>query len=173
MLSKLKTSLPYFSPDRRQSLILGNFDYSAIRFMVVDKDGNPKEKGFADLPEVQQDMEVFSSNIQQYGFDPDFDIVQKTNLSMDAIKKTLAMYSRRIADNSDSNKKTLTLVYYGGHGMMKDNMSQIVMPDSKKKIPLYNLESRLRSLGELDNSFVIGIFDCCREAYDEGMFPPV
>ena len=68
-------------------------------------------------------MEVFSTNIQQYGFDADFDIIQKTNLSMDAIKKTLAMYQRRIADNSDSNKKTLTVVYYGGHGMMKDNMS--------------------------------------------------
>ena len=68
-------------------------------------------------------MEVFSRNIQQYGFDADFDIIQKTNLSMDAIKKTLAMYQRRIADNSDSNKKTLTVVYYGGHGMMKDNMS--------------------------------------------------
>ena len=28
-------------------------------------------------------------------------------------------------------------------------------------------------MGELDNSFVIGIFDCCREAYDVNMFPKV
>ena len=68
-------------------------------------------------------MEVFSQNIQQYGFDADFDIIQKTNLSMDAIKKTLAMYQRRIADAADSNKKTLTIVYYGGHGMMRNNYS--------------------------------------------------
>ena len=47
------------------------------------------------------------------------------------------------------------------------------MPDSQKKIPLYNLESRLRALGEMDNSFVIGIFDCCREAYDTEIFPLV
>ena len=47
------------------------------------------------------------------------------------------------------------------------------MPDDQRKIPLYNLESRLRALGDLDNSFVIGIFDCCREAYDEAIFPPV
>ena len=47
------------------------------------------------------------------------------------------------------------------------------MPDATKKIPLYNLEARLRAMGEEDNSYVIGIFDCCREAYDEGMFPPV
>ena len=48
----MKGSLPYFSPDKRQCLIVGNYDYAAIRFIVVDKDGNPEEKGFADLPEV-------------------------------------------------------------------------------------------------------------------------
>ena len=57
--------------------------------------------------------------------------------------------------------------------MMKDNQSQIVLPDASKKIPLYNLEARLRAMGEEDNSYVIGIFDCCREAYDENMFPKV
>ena len=120
MLSK---PLPYFSPDKRQCLILGNIDYAAIRFMGVDKNGNPKEKGFANLPEVEQDMEVFSQNIQRYGFDEDMDIIQKTNLSIAAIKKVLAGYQRRICDNADSNKKTLTIVYYGGHGMMQDNQS--------------------------------------------------
>ena len=28
-------------------------------------------------------------------------------------------------------------------------------------------------MGEEDNSYVIGIFDCCREAYNEDIFPPV
>ena len=68
-------------------------------------------------------MEIFSRNIQRYGFDEDMDIIQKTNLSLAAIKKVLAGYQRRIADNADSNKKTLTIVYYGGHVMMKDNYS--------------------------------------------------
>ena len=27
-------------------------------------------------------------------------------------------------------------------------------------------------MGEEDNSFVIGIFDCCREEYNESMFKP-
>ena len=47
-----KPSVPYFTPDKRQCLILGNIEYAAIRFIGVDKDGNPKELGFADLPEV-------------------------------------------------------------------------------------------------------------------------
>ena len=46
------------------------------------------------------------------------------------------------------------------------------MPDPQQRIPLYNLEVRLRALGNLDKSYVIGILDCCRQAYDEGMFPP-
>ena len=76
MLSKpSKRGLPYFTPDKRQCLILGNIDYAAIRFMGVDSEGNPKEKGFANLLEVQQDMAVFSQNIQQYGFDEDMDII--------------------------------------------------------------------------------------------------
>ena len=88
MLSKpKKPTVPYFSPDKRQCLILGNFDYTAIRFMAVDKDGNQREKGFKNLEEVKNDMEVFRKNIQQYGFDEDMDIIQKTNLSLAAIKK--------------------------------------------------------------------------------------
>ena len=55
--------------------------------------------------------------------------------------------------------------------MMKQNQSQIVLPDASK--PLYNLEARLRALGDMENSYVIGIFDCCREAEDENMFPKV
>ena len=77
MLKKKKNmpkALPYFTPDRRQCLILGNFDYSTIRFMGQDKNGNPKEKGFADLREVEQDIEDFKNNIARYGFDADMDI---------------------------------------------------------------------------------------------------
>ena len=57
--------------------------------------------------------------------------------------------------------------------MMKDNQSQIVLPDAFNSIPLFNLEARLRAMGDQDNSYVIGIFDCCREAFDEKMFPKV
>ena len=119
-----KPGVPYFTPDKRQCLILGNIDYAPIRYMGVDKDGNPKELGFANLPEVLQDIEVFSHNIQQYDFDEDMgDIIKKTNLNIATVKKILNKFQSRINDNADSNKKTLTVVYYGGHGMMKDNQS--------------------------------------------------
>ena len=46
-----------------------------------------------------------------------------------------------------------------------------MLPDAKS--PLYNLENTLRNLSQLDNSYVIGIFDCCREAFNEAMFKKV
>ena len=63
-------------------------------------------------------MEVFSKNIQKYNFDEDMGIIQKTNLSVADVKKILTKFQNKINNNADSNKKTLTIVYYGGHGMM-------------------------------------------------------
>ena len=123
---------------------------------------------------MKADIKLFKENIQVYGFDDDGqDIVKKMNLSVDKVKKVFLGYQRKINDNASQGKNTLTIVYYGGHGMMKDDHSQIVMPDSEKVTPLYDLEARLRSLGSLPGSFVIGIFDCCRDAFDQSIFPPV
>ena len=69
-------------------------------------------------------MEVFFTKIQSYGFeDNDYDIIQKTNLSWTNVKKVFAGCQKKINENCDVGKKTLTIVYYGGHGMMKDNYS--------------------------------------------------
>ena len=97
MLSKSKKpTLPYFTPDKRQCLILGNINYDAIRWTVQDANGNTKVKGFLDLLAVQDDMEVFSRNIQQYGFDEDMDIIKKTNLNFEETKKMFNKLKQRI-----------------------------------------------------------------------------
>ena len=124
--------MTYFTPDKRQCLILGNNDYSPIRWgtktdaagnIILNEDGIPKQFGFADLPAVLEDIEVFSRNIVRYDFDADHDILQKTNLSVAAVKKVFLGYQRKINDNADAGQKTLLVVYYSGHGMMADNDS--------------------------------------------------
>ena len=47
------------------------------------------------------------------------------------------------------------------------------MVDSQDKPPLYNLENAARTLGHQENSYVIAVFDCCREPYDQSKFKPV
>ena len=68
-------------------------------------------------------MKVFRENIQQYGFDEDTDIIKRKNLDFAKTKKLFLSLQSKIDANTRSNQKTLTVVYYGGHGMMKDNQS--------------------------------------------------
>ena len=68
-------------------------------------------------------MELFRTNIQKYGFDEDMDIFEKTNQSVAETKKLFLKFQKKINDNADVNQKTLTVVYYGGHGMMNANKS--------------------------------------------------
>ena len=126
-------------------------------------------EGIEDLPDVQQDMEIFTQNIQRYGF-KDIDIVKRKNLDYATTNKMFLGFERKININARRGLQTLTMVYYSGHSMMKDNMNWIVVPDPQK--PLYNVEAKLRYLGSLDKSYVIGVFDCCREAYNEDILPP-
>ena len=67
MFSKpFKLGLPYFTPDIRLGLLIGNFDYSAIRVPGegLDNKGKQKQNGYSDLPEVQQDIKDFSQKLQ-------------------------------------------------------------------------------------------------------------
>ena len=41
-------------------------------------------------------MEVFSRNIQQYGFDEDMEIIKKTNLNTEETKKIFNKIKQRI-----------------------------------------------------------------------------
>ena len=67
-------------------------------------------------------MQIFSSSIEQYGFG-DTDILQKTNVTDKSLKSIFRQYENKIMDNAKCDRKTLTVVYYGGHGMMKENQS--------------------------------------------------
>ena len=77
----------------------------------------------------------------------------------------------KIAANKKEGKMTITLVYYAGHGTMKENKSFIVLPDPTNH--LYPLEDELRVLSRMDNSFVVCIFDCCRDTYSDSLTPPI
>ena len=76
----MSNPLPYFKPDERQSLVLGNFDYSKIRWTEQDADGNEIVKGYQDLLEVRDDIDEFYNEIVKYGFD-ETDITKMDNIS--------------------------------------------------------------------------------------------
>ena len=57
------------------------------------------------------------------------------------------------------------MCFYAGHGVL-DETTQIVLPTEAycvRKNP-YPLELRLRQLKVIDQLYIVGVLDCCRQA---------
>ena len=69
----------------------------------------------------------------------------------------------------DNSEKTFIFVYYAGHGIMHNfveivcNVAPSANPAEKIEKIFYPLEKMCRSMGKLENTYVMAIFDCCRE----------
>ena len=155
-------SSPYFRPDDRYCLIVGNFSYQALRFMTVDKTSKETESGYPDIWENKNTINSFSDQIRSYGFSPT-QIIKMKNVSCAKMRTLIADLKVKIQLNAKLGRMTLIVIYYVGHGIMLNNHNQsyIVLPDLTD--PVYPLEKAIRSLSKLENSFVIGILDCERE----------
>ena len=133
---------------------MGNYDYSAIR----DHLG----KGFADLPEAQNDADFFADKILQCGFEPN-NVTKLKNINLKQIQDQIKKFRKTLNNNLDADKKTLIVFYFAGHGVMLENENHIVVLESNKTKQFYRLEFCTQALSKIPNSYVITIFDCCRE----------
>lgn len=64
--------------------------------------------------------------------------------------------------DKSGKKKVLLFVYYSGHGVM-DNTTKIVMNEEELNFRYFPLEAKLSNISKYQNSFIVTIFDCCRE----------
>lgn len=112
--------------------------------------------GFADIPEVAQDTVNVIAGMTSLGIEPS-DIRMIKDASHACIK-TLFKDLRKEVMNDDI--PTLIFFYYAGHGMC-NNLTYAVLNEEKT----YPLEGNLRALAadEDYDTFIIGLFDCCRE----------
>ena len=62
-----------------------------------------------------------------------------------------------------NEENTLLFVYYAGHGIM-DNNTKIVLNGPR----MYPLEKILRGMATGDGSYIVALFDCCREKLSSG-----
>ena len=73
-----------------------------------------------------------------------------------------------LMNNSESGRKTLLVVYYAGHGCMRDNTTQLVLNHPDKTF--YKMENVVRIYSEIPDSYIIVVFDCCRENLNDPKF---
>ena len=104
------------------------------------------------------------------GFSED-DIETHSDVDFEAFKKLFKRIEVTIYNNwSERREYTLVFVYYAGHGVLTQTTNALCngfLQKNGQKGKLtktrYDLEYRLRSLGQEEGGYILGIFDCCRE----------
>lgn len=62
----------------------------------------------------------------------------------------------------DGSKRVLLYVYYSGHGVM-DTTTKIVLNEEDAQFRYFSLEANLFIASRYNNTYIVTIFDCCRE----------
>ena len=147
-------AIPVFQPTKYIWIIVTNSDYSERRT-------NPGFEDFIDLPEVNVDAENVRKGIMGLGAKK-ADIIEKKELDFKGFADLLFDVQTRVGINQKKGHKTLVFFYYAGHGAMTSITYAIVNQAPRVLKARYPLEQMLRSLGSIEDTYVLGVFDCCR-----------
>ena len=90
------------------------------------------------------------------------DIREYRNVTRKKMSNTFTELYKECKVNSKAKEKTLVLFSYGGHGI-QDGMTQALCSTTERKDIVYNLEAKTRMLAQISNTYVVALFDCCRE----------
>ena len=120
-------------------------------------------------------MNVKNSIIEMVGSDAD--IETHADIDFDAFKELFKKLQLTIYTNwSQRREYTLVFVYYAGHGILTQTTNALcngylLKNGTKGKLSKtrYDLEHRLRALGQEEGGYILGIFDCCREKLSQDM----
>lgn len=83
--------------------------------------------------------------------------------NQNARKEDMDLTYQKIVDKiNQSKEEVLVYLYYSGHGVMV-TLTKMVCNEEQSFHRYWDLESKLSDLSKMPNTFVIGVFDCCRE----------
>ena len=110
-----------------------------------------------DIPEVRNDAVNAKNGFQGLGARP-LDTHTIADADFTSLKELFRNLTQNLNANDAQNEKTMVFFYYAGHGL-QDNFTMAVLNEEKN----YPLEKQLRTLANVPNSFIVGLFDCCRQ----------
>jgi len=146
----------FFRIHRRKAIVIGCSSYDKLRQIEGFE-------GFQDIPESLEDVKFVKTGLRHLHFKME-DISVLTDPSWVDIKLELSKTGNDIVEKYEHEQlNTLLFVYYAGHGSMKNSTSAMLNSEQKNRCS-YNLELTMRTLARTTKgSYVIGVFDCCRE----------
>ena len=148
----------FFRVDKRRAIVIGCSEYGELQKL----DGF---SGFQNIPESKSDVKVVKAGLRRLDFGKE-DIHVLLDPSFMDIKLAMGEACNNIVKSKlEEEQNTLLFVYFAGHGSM-DNTTRAMLNGKKH----YPLEKSLRNLAKCEGgSYVIGVFDCCREKLDPSL----
>lgn len=83
------------------------------------------------------------NGLKKFGFN-DFNIHSYQNADQATVTSAMRGCQRMLETNDERGVKTVLVVYYAGHGCMRDNTTQLLLNDDAKTY--YKMENRVRAL---------------------------
>ena len=145
----------YFGHTRKRAVVIIASVYGELRKVAG------KEK-YADLPETPNDQRVMVAGLQRLGF-ADADILTVAEPSWAALHQVVLDLALDIQQAAMRGERTLIFTYYAGHGLADNNLHAQL-----NEAKIYPIEKMLRSLAKAEGSYVVALFDCCRERLAPG-----
>ena len=137
----------------------------------INKGGKP-EQAFADLPNAKIDCQTLEWCLLKYQIMKKDIIDCSDQVTAKDFEKVLAMLSTKLREGKKKVPKEnyLVIFLFAGHGILKDGTQMMLYNEYDKRAGFYKMlqaEAKLRTWAEIyPNSYVIGIFACCRQNYN-------
>ena len=120
----------------------------------------PGYSNLGDLPAVNDDVAVWNEGVRKFGVSERITLKDQSKEQLSLLFKQLRA---KLIVNNENGKKTLVMFLLASHCLMKN--TSFVVCNTKNPIKVdFNIESSLRSLGQLDNAFVFTLLAACRSA---------
>ena len=149
---------PIFEATKRKALIVGCRYYDKLREKPAEEAFNYSK--FGDLETTDEDVVWVRAGLLRIGFTEE-EITTLPGPTFKEFQMAFLGLLKTIKGNYDENEeKTLVFIYYAGHGV-SDNYTFAMLNDPTR--PQFPLEQQVRTLSKQAGSYVVALFDCCRE----------
>ena len=122
---------------------------------------------FKDLPAVNNDVAVWNEGVRKLGV-IESDMINLKDQSRGELRELFRDLTHQLVGNKKNGEKTLVMFLLASHCIMR-NTSFVVCNAKKPGDVYFNIESSLRSLGQIDNTFVFTVLAACRSAETQVM----
>ena len=160
----------WFRPKHRKAVLFAQSKFDAVQ--MIDSQKFTFRQVYSDLNDVQSDciklrqclvkFEIMDQDIYDLSDNP---TMQQVGKVFDSISKEL-----RESKKKKPADKHLLVFLFAGHGVLRDGMQFLIYNEYNKREGFYQMlsaEAKLRSWAEIyPQTYIIGIFACCRQLYD-------